>query len=166
MTPPLRSFPTALAVLLAIALTSALASAQDASQPDDSLGQVLSTASYGLFPVEGSGISAHLQVSERAEGGSRLVLTAAAIDPGGTYRAALYEGDCGPDRPLVLELAPFGIGGDPYVSTTDTDLAFEEITGGDHFAYLFEGDRIDTPDTFGLDANVVACGEVGAGAIR
>lgn len=153
-------------VLMASLLASLAAVAQDDDPPPADAGEVLATASYPLFPVEASGIDAQVQVSERAEGGSQLTVSVSGIDEGATYRAALYEGDCGPDRPIVLELAPFGLGNDPYVSITDSDLSFDAISSGDHFVYLFQGDEIDRPETFGLDGNVLSCGEVGAGAIR
>lgn len=159
---------TTLAVVLGLALAQDAADdAASAETPDEAFDQALSTASYGLFGIDGGAHVAQLQVTGMAEGGSRLVLSLVGDEPPeAELRAALYEGDCGPDRPLVLELAPVGIGGDPFVSTTDTDLSFEAVTGGDHFAYLFQGEAIDRPDTFGLDGDAVACGEVGAGANR
>jgi hypothetical protein len=125
----------------------------------------LSTASYPLFPLDGSGVRGQLQVVSRVEGGSVLILTVDGIEPGVDYSAAVYVGDCGPDRDVLLELEPVGRINDPYVSITETDLTFEAITGGDHFAYVFLGDTIERPETLGLDVPALACGEVGLGAI-
>ena len=158
-----RWIRSAAALVVALFFASG-AIAQDGAA--DSAASV-STASYPLFPIEGSDVNAQLQVAESAEGGARLVLTVVGVDEGGDYRAAVYEGDCGPDRPVALELAPVGLGNDPFVSSTETqELSFAALTEGDHFIYLFEGDTIDRPDTFGLDGDALACGEVGAGAIR
>jgi hypothetical protein len=130
----------------------------------------LRTASYGLFPVEGSGVSGTLQVAEQLDGSNHLILTMQGIEEGRLYPAALYRGDCGPDREVVLELSPVGGGEvilDPFSSVTQTTLSFGEITEGDHFAYVFVPDGgIDRPATFGLDTTALACGEVGFGANR
>ena len=146
--------------LVALSLLAAFAVAQDGAAS-------VSTQSYPLFPVDGGGFTATLQVAESEGGDAELVLSISGLDPNDTYRGAIYEGDCGPDRPLVLELAPTGLGGDPYVSTTETnEVSFEGLTEGDHFVYLFEGDEIDRPEPTGLDGEALACGEVGAGALR
>lgn len=170
MTASIR-FMHATVAFLALALVGGLALAQDGAvsdAPGDLPGPALDTASYAVFPVEGSDVSAQLQVSQMAEEqGSRLVLSlGASADPSATYRAAIYEGDCGPDRPIVLELALVGVDGDPYALTTETAVSFQTITTGDHFVYLFGSEEIDRPDTFGLDGELLACGEVGEGANR
>lgn len=116
------------------------------------------TASYGLFPVEGSGISGQVQFTEQVEGGTKVVVTLVGITEGNRYGVALYQGDCGPDRTKVRDLNPVGERPqDPYVSITETDLDFLTVTEGDHFMYVFgSADGTD----------VVACGEVGEGANR
>lgn len=160
---------TRLTWLLALAATvlwlaPRWAAAQDAGQPATNL----QTATYGLYPVGDSGVRAQLQVTSTLSGGVRLILSATGIEAGNVYSAAIYRGDCGPDRPLALTLVPIGTApNDPYVSTTDaTDLSFEQLTTGDYFVYLFSRHQIDTPDSFGLDVPALACGEVGAGANR
>lgn len=153
-------FPHAILVLVAL-----LASAGAFAQGDDLPGAAIETASYGLWALPGSDMNPSLQVVERPDG-TRFVLTLARPEPGRTYRAVLYEGDCGPDRPLVRALAPTGLGNDPHVSTTDTDLDYATVTRSDWFAYLFVGDEIDRPETVGLDGEALACGEVGADANR
>lgn len=116
------------------------------------------TASYGLFAVAGSGIGGNVQVTERAEGGSEFVVSLTGITQGERYAAALYEGDCGPDRPEVLELdAVSNVAGDPFVSITDTGLNFEDVANGDYFLYIFNGEK---------GSALAACGEVGVGANR
>jgi len=155
--------PLIAVIVLAIAWT--LAVAQPGVPPRAEELITLSTASYPLFPVEGSTIRGQLQVVERMEGGSVLVLTVDGLEVGRPYRAALYLGDCGPDREVVLELEPVGRANDPYVSITETDLTFDAITQGDHFAAVFAGEGIDRPEAEGFDVPVVACGEVGLGAI-
>lgn len=130
----------------------------------------LRTASFGVFPVEGSGVNGVLQVTEQQEGGLRLVMSLTGIERGERYPVAVYAGDCGPDRELVLELEPVGGGSipnDPFASLTEPELSFDELTGGDFFLYVFEaGDAVDRPADFGLDVPALACGELGAGASR
>lgn len=122
----------------------------DAATPD--------TASYGLFPVESSGISGQVQLTELLGRGTRFAVTLVGIEPGNEYGLALYEGDCGPDRPKVRDLPPVGeVEGEPYASVTETSLPFPTITDGDYFMYVFR-----TPDM----QEVVACGEIGLGANR
>ncbi len=128
--------------------------------------QTLPTASYPLFPVDDSGVTGQLQVVAMAEGGAELILTMSGIEAGSAYTAAIYAGSCGPDRPVFLELEPVGRENDPYVSITMAPVSFEEITEGDHFVYVFEGEAIDRPDETGLDAPALACGEVGLGALE
>lgn len=116
------------------------------------------TASYGLFPVNDSGIQGQVQLTEDVEGGTKFVVTLTGIDPGLTYPLALYRGDCGPDRPKVADLDAVGtFEDDPYASVTQTDLEFAEIASGDFFMYVF---RADDPD------RIAACGEIGRGANR
>lgn len=116
------------------------------------------TASYGLFPVEESRVRGQVQLTEQVDGGTRVVISLVGIDPGRRYAAALYRGDCGPDRERVIELEPVGEhSDDPYASITETGLHFAEITNGDFFLYVFHS---------GSAERVAACGEVGVGANR
>lgn len=116
------------------------------------------TASYGLFPVDGSGIRGQIQFTEQVTGGTKIVVSIVGIEVGNLYGVALYEGDCGPDRPKVMDLEPVGERPqDPYVSITETDLDFQTVTEGDHFMYVFEAEDGD---------EVLACGEIGLGANR
>ncbi len=112
-------------------------------------------ASYGLFAVEGSGVSGNVQISEQVEGGVRITVSLVGITAGERYAVALYEGDCGPDRPQVLRLSNVDDSdGNPFSSITDSELSFEAITGGNHFAYVFAGEP---------GSALLACGEVGLG---
>ena len=118
--------------------------------------QGLETASYYLAPVSSSGVSGNLQVTEQ-EGGSTFTVTLQGIEAGQEYALALFEGDCGPDRPRVLDLDAVGtFADDPYASITDTNLTFARLTEGNYFLYVYGGDTADTP--------IAACGEVGVGA--
>ena len=101
-----------------------------------------------------------------ASGGSLLFVTLVGIEEGRTYPAALYVGDCGPDRPVHSELEPVSRENDPFVGITLTTLDFSDLTQGDYFVYVFDGDTIDRPDVDGLDVPALACGEVGAGALQ
>lgn len=157
----------AVAVLAALLLGLAAAQDDDAADAEQPAADAtVRTASYGVFPVEGSGVSGHLQVTSTTEGGVRLVLSVSGLAESRELGAAIYEGDCGPDRPLLLRLTPVGMPNDPFVSITESDIAFDTLTEGDHFVYLFEENEIDTPEQEGLDVPALACGEVGAGANR
>lgn len=146
----------ALAVVLAAMLAFGLAQQEPAPA-------TVSTASYPLFPVDDSGVTGQLQIVERMEGGTHLILTLVGIQEGSTYPAALYVGSCGPDRPIYLELQPVT---DPYVGITASEFSFVDLTEGDYFVYVFDGETIDRPETEGLDVPAVACGEVGVGAVE
>ena len=146
---------------VAVVLTAGL-SQRDAA-PVETSG--LATASYSLHPVEDSGVTGQLQIVEQAPGGTLLILTLVGIDEGRRYPAALYVGNCGPDRPVHLELEPVGRENDPYVGITESELSFAELTEGDFFVYVFDGDTIDRPEREGLDVPALVCGEVGIGAV-
>jgi hypothetical protein len=152
----------ALVAAAAIAGILAFGLAQQAPQET----QTLATASYPLFPVDESGVTGQLQIVEQVTGGTELVLTMLGIDEGRTYPAAIYVGSCGPDRPVHLELEPVGRENDPFVSITESEFTFEELTHGEYFVYVFDGDTIDRPETEGLDVPAIACGEVGLGAVE
>jgi hypothetical protein len=113
--------------------------------------------SYGLFAVNGSGVNGNLQIMTEA-GRVKMTTTIFNIQPGARHAVALFEGDCGPDRTFVaqLETVP-NVEGDLYSSITYTDIPFEQLTGGNHFAYVYATDEVN-------QANIVACGEVGQGA--
>ncbi len=136
-----------------------------AAQGEPPATQTLQTASYPLFVVEDSGVTGQLQVVELAEGGVQIVLTVHGLVEGQPYAAAVYVGSCGPDRPVLQELEPIGRENDPFVSITESTFSFAEVTEGDHFVFVFDGDTIDAPDVEGLDAVALACGEVGLGAL-
>ena len=84
---------------VAVVLTAGLS--QGDAAPVETSG--LATASYSLHPVEDSGVTGQLQIVEQAPGGTLLILTLVGIDEGRRYPAALYVGNCGPDRPVHLE---------------------------------------------------------------
>ena len=119
-------------------------------------GPALATSSYLLAPVEGSGVGGNLQLTETAAGGTRLTLTLNGIRLGVAYTAALFGGDCGPDRQAVaLELAAVGsFEEDPFISLTVVDQPIAAFTGSDLFVMVFAVEAGDA---------VVACGEVGDG---
>jgi hypothetical protein len=162
-----RSHPRPVAtVLAALAVAAAMTagSAQQAAPPQEA--QTLPTASYPLFEVDGSGVTGQLQIVGQAAGGTELILTMFGIAEGRPYAAAIYVGSCGPDRPVHLELEPVGRENDPFVSITASTMTFEELTQGDYFVYVFDGDTIDLPEAEGLDVPALACGEVGLGAVE
>lgn len=145
------------AFLLALLGTTALALAQSSTPAAPQEFQSTETVSYYLAPVEGSGVSGYLQATEEVTGGSKLVVTLQGIEPGSTHALALFEGDCGPDRPFVTELEPVpNIAGDPYASLSESNMPFAAFAEGDYFLYVYEEDS--------RDSAIVACGEVGVGA--
>jgi hypothetical protein len=155
-----------LVALAVVALAAIVAVGLAQQDPAPAETQTLSTASYSLHPVDDSGVTGHLQIVERAEGGTRLILTLMGIAEGRSYPAALYVGSCGPDRPVHLELEPVARENDPYVGITESDFSFADLTEGDYFVYVFDGDTIDRPESEGLDVPALACGEVGLGAVE
>ncbi len=156
--------PVAALVVVTVALIVAAGIAQQDPQPQET--ETLSTASYPLFAVDDSGVTGQLQIVEQAAGGTELILSMVGIEEGRTYPAAIYVGSCGPDRPVYLELQPVGFANDPFVSITESELSFADLTEGEYFVYVFDGDTIDRPETEGLDVPALACGEVGLGAVE
>ena len=154
------------ALVIAATVAGILASGLAQQDPPLAEPQTLPTASYPLFPVDDSGVTGQLQIVEQAAGGTVLILTLQGIDEGRTYPAALYVGSCGPDRPVHLELEPVGRENDPYVGITASEFSFDDLTQGEYFVYVFDGDTIDRPETEGLDVPALACGEVGRGAVE
>jgi hypothetical protein len=113
--------------------------------------------SYGLFEVNGSGVNGNIQFM--TEGNQvKITTTIYNMQMGQRRAVALFEGDCGPDRRMVaqLETVP-NVESDMYSSITYTTIPFDQITQGNHFAYVYAGDVVN-------QADIVACGEVGAGA--
>ena len=161
---PFQASLVAVVAIAVVAFASTLGSAQ--GDPPPTTTSSLQTASYPLFAVDVSDVTGQLQVVELAEGGTHLVLTVHGLVEGSPYSAAVYIGSCGPDRPVFLELEPIGRENDPFVSITESLLTFAELTQGDHFVYVFDGDAIDRPDVAGLDVPALACGEVGIGALE
>jgi len=159
---PITRSIAALAVVVLIAVV-AYGLAQADPAPAES--QTVQTASYSLHPVDESGVTGHFQVVERVPGGTRLILTLLGIEEGRTYPAALYVGSCGPDRPVLLQLEPVGRENDRFVGITQSEFTFDDLTQGEYFVYVFDGDTIDRPETEGLDVPALACGEVGLGAV-
>ncbi len=115
--------------------------------------------SYGLYTLDNSEVDGVVQVRESPNGTAELVLTLNGLLPGDLHAAALYEGDCAPERPLVAELETVGdsVPEDPFASITATDLPYETVVTGDYFVMVY-GPSLDTP--------ALACGEVGVGANR
>lgn len=113
------------------------------------------TEGYGIYPVNGNSISGQIQIAEEAEGGSRVIVTLSNIQPGQYYDLEIFQGDCGPDRPSLLKLKPVpSVVNDPNASETYTDLNYNELAEGNNFVYVYAS-----------DGAVIACGEVGAGAL-
>jgi hypothetical protein len=154
------------ALVIAAVVAGILASGMAQQDPRPEETQSLSTASYPLFPVEDSGVTGQLQIVEQVTGGTELILSVIGVDGGRTYPAALYVGSCGPDRPVHLELEPVGRENDPFVGITASEFSFADLTQGEYFVYVFDGDTIDRPDSEGLDVPALACGEVGLGAVQ
>src|SRR5690554_6154310 len=81
------------------------------------------TASYGLFPMAGSGVSGYVQMTEEM-GHNRVTVTLSNIQRGSQFLPVLFEGTCGPDRPMVTALAPVGsFTNDPFVSLDEIDVS-------------------------------------------
>ena len=158
--------PTRIAVLVFAAVAAALFAgfAQQDAAPAETSG--IATASYSIHPVDDSGVTGQLQIVEQVTGGTLLILTLIGIEEGRTYPAALYVGDCGPDRPVHLELEPVGMENDPNVGITESEFSFADLTEGDFFVYVFDGDKIERPEQEGLDVPALACGEVGVVAVE
>lgn len=149
---------SALALLVVVAI-GGYGAAQDQAQAAPPAEAAIETASYQLFPVEGSDVSGALNVTQRVEGGTQFVVTLVGITEGRQYLPVLFRGDCGPDRERVRALPPVGsIEGDPFVSISETEMDFAEVTEGDYFLYVYRGAE--------PEGQPLACGEVGAGANR
>lgn len=146
---------TVLAVLLALA-----AAQSETSFPD--------TASYGLFPLDGSGVSGSVQLVEE-EGTTRVSVTLSGISQGSTWLPVLFRGTCGPDREMVEAFAPVGtFTNDPYASIDHTDLPLSSIVDSEYFMYIFRGAELPATNEAGflkID-DAVACGQIGLGANR
>jgi CHRD domain len=113
------------------------------------------TEGYGIYAVDGSSISGQIQIAETAEGNSTVVVTLSNIQAGQRYGLEIFQGDCGPDRPSLIKLNPVpSVPSDPNASWTETSLHYSELAEGNNFIYVY------TPD-----GAVIACGEVGAGAL-
>jgi hypothetical protein len=154
------------ALVVAATFVAILASGVAQQDPPPEELHTLPTASYPLFPVDDSGVTGQLQIVQQETGGTLLILTMLGLEEGRTYPAALYVGSCGPDRPVHLELEPVGRENDPFVGITESEFTFDELTQGEYFVYVFDGDTIDRPETEGLDVPALACGEVGLGAVE
>lgn len=116
--------------------------------------------SYGIFSIAPSVVAGYMQVIETLPGSKTdFVLTLTNSTPGDLHSAAVYEGDCAPDRPMLVELGRPGetTPSDPFVSITHTDLDYNSVVNGDYFVMIFGAD---------LDTAPLACGEVGVGANR
>ena len=111
-------------------------------------------------------MTGQLQVVEQVTGGTLSILTLVGKEECRTYPAALFVGDRGPDRPVHLELEPVGRENDPNVGITESEFSFADLTDGEHFVYVFDGDTIERPEQEGLDVPALACGEVGVVAVE
>lgn len=152
------------AILLSLAVSALffMAVAQQSTSPR--------TASYGLFPVENSGLHGNLQLGENFETGNlEAIVTLVGITAGQQFLPAVFAGTCGPDRPLVAELPPVGsFVNDPFVSIGQFDVSFDEVTQGEYFMFIFPGSKLPAENEAG-NVNVssaVACGQIGVGANR
>jgi hypothetical protein len=113
------------------------------------------TEGYGIYPVNNKGISGQIQIAEEVEGGSRVIVTLSNIQSGQRFNLEIFQGDCGPDRPSLVKLLPVpSVPSDPNASETHTNLSYAELAEGNNFVYVYA-----------VDGTVLACGEVGAGAL-
>lgn len=142
-------------VIVALVLSFVSAQTRTGVKPEE-FATSMRTAGYGIFSVNGSGIGGQLQVAERAEGGTNIIVTLDGIESREYYTLEFRQGNCGPDRPVLTVLEPVpSIASDPHASETETSLSFEQITQANHFIYVYAP-----------DGSVAACGEVGLGANR
>jgi hypothetical protein len=112
------------------------------------------TEGYGIFAVSGSNVYGQIQVAEEADGTARVIVTLNNIQPGERYPLEIFQGDCGPDRSLLIRLNDVpSVPADPTASTTYTTLSYDQIAKNNNFVYVY-----------GPDGRVLACGEVGLGA--
>lgn len=126
------------------------------------------TASYGLFPIEGSGVSGYVQMTEEM-GHTRVTVTLSNIQRGSEYLPVLFEGTCGPDREMITALAPVGnFTNDPFVSLDEIELSVDQIERSEYFMYIFTGSEMPAENERGfLEIDrAVACGQIGLGANR
>lgn len=127
-----------------------------------------STASYGLFPINNSGVSGYVQMTEEM-GHTRVAVTLSNIDRGSRYLPVLFEGTCGPDREMVLALNPVGsFVNDPFVSLDEIQIPVNQIEQTQYFMYIFAGSELPPLNEAGFVSidNAVACGQIGLGANR
>ena len=88
------------------------------------------TASYGIFPIDSSGVGGSIQLTEEL-GHTRVAVTLTGITRGSEYLPVLFEGTCGPDREMVAALAPVGnFTNDPFVSLDQLDIGINTPTSG------------------------------------
>lgn len=125
------------------------------------------TASYGVFATDNSGVNGQVQFSAE-EGHTRVAVTLTGITRGGQFLPVLFEGTCGPDREMVAAFNPVGsFTNDPFGSVTDWHgLTVQQLAGGQYFLMIFRGADMPAENERGylsLD-NLVACGQVGLGA--
>ena len=126
------------------------------------------TASYGVFPINGSGVSGYVQMTEEM-GHTRVTVTLSNINRGSEYLPVLFEGTCGPDREMVAALAPVGtFTNDPFVSIDEIQLSVNQIEQTQYFMYIFSGSEMPAENERGfLEIDrAVACGQIGLGANR
>ncbi len=126
------------------------------------------TASYGVFPINNSGVSGYVQMTEEM-GHTRVAVTLSNITRGSQYLPVLFEGTCGPDREMVVALNPVGsFVNDPYVSLDEIELSVNQIQQNQYFMYIFAGSELPPLNENGnvsIDS-AVACGQIGLGANR
>lgn len=136
-----------------------------AAQPPTAFSQ---TASYGVFPIDGSGVSGYVQMTEEM-GHTRVTVTLSNITRGSQYLPVLFEGTCGPDRDMVTALAPVGtFSNDPFVSIDEIAVGVDQIEQTQYFMYIFSGSELPPLNERGfLEIDrAVACGQIGLGANR
>lgn len=126
------------------------------------------TASYNLFPLDGSGVGGYVQFTEEM-GHTRSAVTLTGITQGAEYLPVLFEGTCGPDREMVMALAPVGnFTNDPFVSLDEINIPVNQIESTQYFMYIFTGSEMPplNADGFVSIDTAVACGQIGLGANR
>ncbi len=97
-----------------------------------------------------------MQIAERVEGGTRITVSLSGIDRNAQYPVVIRAGNCGPEGEVVVELVPVPLEPGDTASVTDTELSYDAIVEEDNFIEVY------APDS----ETVVACGEIGVGALR
>ena len=111
------------------------------------------TVRYAVDAQGDSGVSGSVLIAEY-DAQTVVTLSLSGTPDGGTHPAELRMDDCSEEGEVVLPLG--NVNGSTGLSTTVTEVSFDDITEGDHALNVYL-----SPDE---TESAVACGEVGAGA--